>query len=501
MKKDSFFTIKGLNKRFGATIANKNIDLIINKGEVRGFAGENGSGKSTLCSIIGGIQKMDTGNMFKNGNPYKPQSPIDANSQGVTMVVQEMGVLESLSVAENIFLGKTEQFSSRGLINIRKMQKTAEEELKKWGMSEILVDRAAGSLSIEERKLIELVRALSVDPDILILDEITQALSHDKREMLYNTIEKLKEMGKTILLVTHDIEEVIKLSDNITVLRDGEVVGTVNSNKITEDSLKKMMIGREISGEYYRSDFQESRQEEIVLKIQELSTGKLKNISFDLYKGEILAVCGLSDAGTHELGKAICGFTEQRSGKVIDGKTGKPLNKLQDIIKVKGAYLSKDRDENGLMLNASVKDNLFMPSTGRLANKIGFIAPKKIRDLTNEAVKTMSIKTFDPYLQKVVSLSGGNKQKVNLSRWLVQDLNFMILDCPTRGVDVGVKAYIYGIMEKAKEEGLAIIMITDELPEAIGMADRIIVLKEGQVSRTFSRSEKFTEESIVEVMM
>lgn len=499
--KDSFFRIENLSKRFGATIANKKITLTINKGEVRGFAGENGSGKSTLCSIIGGIQRLDSGTMFKEGQPYNPQSPIEANNQGVAMVVQELGVLDGLTVAENIFVGRTEQFARRGLINIKKMEKAAEKELEKWGINEIPVDRMAGALSIEERKMLELVKALSVDPDILILDEITQALSHDNRELLYNIIDQLKDKGKTILLVTHDIEEMIDITDTITVLRDGEVIETVKSNEVTEDDLKKMMIGREISGYYYRSDEQESHQGEVVLRVQDLSTEKLKNISFELYKGEILAICGLSDAGTHELGKAICGFAEYRTGEVTDVKTGKSLNKPQDIIRAKGAYLSKDRDEDGLMLNASVKDNLFMPSAGLLANKLGFIAPKKIRNLTSDAVATMSIKTFDPYQQKVVSLSGGNKQKVNLSRWLVQDLNFMILDCPTRGVDVGVKAYIYRIMEEAKEKGLALMMITDELPEAIGMADRIIVLKEGQISREFRRSENFTEEAIIEVMM
>lgn len=502
MKNNGFLRIEHLYKRFGPTIANKDINLTINKGEVRGFAGENGSGKSTLCSIIGGILKMDEGYMYINGQPYVPTSPIDANNQGVAMVVQELGVLENLSVAENIFLGKTEQFSKNGILDIKKMKNAAKEELNKWDIYDIPVDIKAGALSIEQRKLVELVRALSVNPDILILDEITQALSHDNRELLYKIKDKYTKMGKTIILVTHDVNEMIRITDNITVLRDGTVVDTVKSNEVSEDRLKKMMVGREISGDYYRKDYQETNQEEVILSVQKLSTRKIKDISFDLHKGEILAFCGLSDAGIHELGKAIFGLTEERMGKVIDVKSGKSIKKPEDLVKVNGAYLSKDRDEDGLMLNASVKDNLFMPSAKKLANKIGFIAPRKVRDLTNEAVMSMSIKTSNPYQQKVKSLSGGNKQKVNLSRWLIQDLNFIILDCPTRGVDVGVKAYIYNIMVEAKNEGLGIIMITDELPEAIGMADRIIVLKDGLISKTFRRSEKnFNEEAIVEVMM
>lgn len=501
MNTDCFFKIEHLSKYYGATTANKDINLSISKGEVRGLAGENGSGKSTVCSIIGGIQKMSEGSMYKDGQPYAPISPVDANKHKVAMVVQELGVLENLSVAENIYLGKTAQFSKNGLLNIRKMNKAAEQELGKWGINDIFVDKNAGLLSIEQRKMVELVRALSVDPDILILDEITQALSHDKRELLYDIKDKCTKMGKTIIMITHDLDEMLSITDNITVLRDGSVVNTVKSSETSMDNLKRMMIGREIDGEYYRADNQESWQNEVVLSVQNLSNKKLNDISFELHKGEILGICGLSDAGIHDLGKAIFGLTEECVGNVMDVKSGRSLKKPEDMIKVKGAYLSKDRDDDGLMLSASIKDNLFMPSAKKIANKLGFIAPGKIKTLTNEAVSTMAIKTSNASQQKVISLSGGNKQKVNLSRWLVQDLNFIILDCPTRGVDIGVKAYIYQTMLQAKKEGLAIIMISDELQEAIGMSDRIVVLKDGTVSKTFRRSENFTEESIIEVMM
>lgn len=498
---NNFFKIEHLSKRFGSTVALNDVSLSLRKGEVRGLIGENGSGKSTLCSIISGIYNMDRGKMYKEGKLYSPQTPIEANNLGVAMVVQELGVIETLTVAENIFLGRTHHFSNKGLLNIKKMRKNAENELNKCGISNVRVDNLTDTLSIEERKLVELVRALSVDPDILILDEITQALSHDNRELLYKIIDEYIKRGKTIILVTHNVEEMLKIADNITVLRDGNVVGTVKSDEITADGLKTMMIGRNISGEYYREDNQESFQEDIVLSVENLGGGKIRNISFDLHKGEILAVCGLSDAGIHDLGKSIYGMVDGRVGNVIDVNTGQNLLKPKDVVNAKGAYVPKDRDNDGLMINASVKDNLFMPSAKELANKINFIAPKKIKNLVNEAVISMSIKTYDPYQQKVKNLSGGNKQKVNLGKWLIKDLNFIILDCPTRGVDIGVKAYIYNKMLKAKKEGLSIILITDELPEAIGMADRIIVLKDGSISKIFKRSEIFTEQSIVEVMM
>ncbi|MDI9439962.1 MAG: sugar ABC transporter ATP-binding protein [Limnochordia bacterium] len=504
MTDSNLFVVKNVSKRFGATLANNNVSLTIKKGEIRGLAGENGSGKSTLCSIICGIHQKDEGSMHKWGQPYAPTSPIDANSKGVAMVVQELGIIETLSVAENIFLGKTAQFTKRGLLSVEQMNKAAAQELKKWGLDDIDAHTKAGQLSIEQRKLVELVRALSVNPEVLILDEISQALSHDKRELLYRLIDKCTDLGMTIIVVTHDIHEMLELTDSITVLRDGSVVGTVESKDLTESELKRMMVGRELSESLYRNDEQENQGGEVVLSVSQLSDAKLRDISFELRRGEILAVCGLSDGGTHELGEAIFGIRENRTGSVVANVSGKQLNKPIDVIKNRGAYVPKDRDDHGLMLNASVRDNLLVPSARRLAalkNAFGFIAPKRVRALTKEAVDTMSIKTHDANIQKVGSLSGGNKQKVSLAKWLVQNLDFLILDCPTRGVDVGVKGYIYEKMLEATKEGLAILMITEELAEAIGMADRILVLKDGAAVRTFTRSEGFTEEKIVEVMM
>jgi|LSQX01.3.fsa_nt_gb ribose transport system ATP-binding protein len=504
MTDSNLFVVENVSKRFGATLANNNVSLTIKKGEIRGLAGENGSGKSTLCSIICGIHRLDEGTMTKWGQPYSPASPIDANNGGVAMVVQELGVIENLSVAENIFLGKTDLFKSRGLLSVEQMNKAAAHELKKWGVDDISPQANAGRLSIEQRKLVELVRALSVNPDILILDEITQALSHDKRDLLYSIVDQCIQQGMTIIVVTHDTHEMLRLTDSITVLRDGSVVGTVESKEITESDLKRMMVGRELSGNLYRGDEQEQHHDQVVLSVKNLSDAKLRDITFELRKGEILAVCGLSDGGTHELGEAIFGIREHRTGSVVATVSGQQLNKPLDVIKARGAYLPKDRDDHGLMLNASVRDNLLVPSTKRLAwgkNVLGYIAPKKVRELTTEAVDTMSIKTYDANLQKVGSLSGGNKQKVSLAKWLVQNLDFFILDCPTRGVDVGVKGYIYEKMMEAKEQGLAILMITEELAEAIGMADRILVLRDGAAVKTLTRSEGFTEEKIVEVMM
>lgn len=492
--------IEGISKSFGPTRANNHIDMELYKGEIHGFAGENGSGKSTLASIICGVQQPDSGAMFKNGERYAPMSPIEANGQRVAMVVQELGIISTLPVVMNIFMGHMDQFKKAGLINHGKMRAAAHALLDKWDLGPIPLNRMTGELSIEQRKLIELARALATDPDILVLDEITQALSHDLREKLYKLMHTLTSMGKTILLITHDMEEMIELADTITVLRDGKVVGTEARADIDLDKLRRMMIGRTLDTGYYRTDEAENHTDEVVLKVRGLGTHVLKNVDFDLHRGEIMAVCGLSDAGIHDLGKALYGVAEHRVGTVVHAPSGKVLKSPVQMLKSKGAYLSKDRDDDGLMLYASIKENIFVPSARELSGVMGFINPRKITKLAKDAFKKFEIKATG-IDQSVRRLSGGNKQKVNLSRWLVKDLEYIVLDCPTRGVDVGVKAYIYGLMQELKAQGLAILMISDELPEAMGMADHIMVMKDGQIQKIIGRSSHFTEEAIIEVMI
>jgi len=500
MEKKVVLRLEGIDKHFGPTHANNNVNMELYAGEIRGFAGENGSGKSTLASIVCAMQQPDSGKMYKDGELYAPKTPIEANGLKVSMVVQELGVVTSLPVVVNMFMGRTKEFKSCGLLSHRKMRKAAQAILDEWDLGPLNLNRLIGELSIEERKIAELARALSTDPDILILDEITQALSHDLRQKLYKLMKKFTAQGKTILLITHDMEEMLMLADNITVLRDGQVVGTESKENMDMDKLRRMMIGREINTEYYRSDEEETYEPDVVLDVEELNTNVLSNINFQLHKGEILAVCGLSGAGIHDLGKALYGTAEHRTGKVTYVPTGKALKGPIDMLKTGGAYLSKDRDHEGLMLSADIRDNIAIPSARELSGPLGFISPRKVTKLSQRAFDEFDIKATG-LEHKVGRLSGGNKQKVNLSRWLVKDLQYVILDCPTRGVDIGVKAYIYDLMRQMKAKGLAILMISDELPEAMGMADRIMVMKDGEVRKVIGRSTHFTEEAIIEEMI
>ena len=493
-----------LCKFFGATKANNDLNLEIPRGAVLGLAGENGSGKSTLASMICGIAKPTSGKMYLNGQEYAPSNPVDANEHQVAMVLQELGVVGPLDPVTNMFLGRTAKFRSGPLVNLNAMKKESEATFEKWNLTKVPLSGSAGNLSIEQRKVLELARALSINPKFLILDEISQALSHDNRKMLYRFIERFTspEIGGTILMVTHDLEEMMEICTHISVLRDGQIIDTRPTSEYNMDELKRLMIGREVSGDYYRADQQESYQQEVILKVEHLSVpNELNDISFELHKGEILGVCGLSDGGIHSVGPALFGISEHRKGSILNVPHNRQLKGPKDMIRTNGAYLSKDRDADGLMLDATIGQNISVPNVRLLTQgPLKFLSPARVNKLSNKASVDFEIKSSG-LGQVVKSLSGGNKQKVNLSRWLVQDLEYVILDCPTRGVDIGVKQSMYQLIYQLKKEGKSVILISEELAEIIGMSDRIIIMKDGAVSGEFERSEDITEHKLIEYMI
>lgn len=500
---EELLRIEHLHKRFGITHANRDISLTLDKGEIRALAGENGSGKSTLTSIISGMQQPTEGTMYLSGAPYKPADPLEANKAQVSMVVQELGVITTLTGAMNIFLGKTDRFKRMGLVDTKAMERAAEEIFETWNLVRVPLNIPCAHLTMEQRKIIELARALYIQPELLILDEITQSLSQDTRQVIYRLKERFKKEGRSIILISHDLEEAFEFSDSVTVLRDGEVVKTVSTEELTVDELKQMMVGRKIDGDYLRTDHRMDFEEEVLLEVKDmgLSDGRLNDISFELHKGEILGVCGLSDAGIHILGSALFGISDaKRTGTVLDKKTGKELKTPQDVLRSGGAYLSKNRDEEGLMMADTIRNNMYLPSAGELAGFMGMTREKDINALAQKAYAAFDVKA-EGIGQPIGKLSGGNKQKINLGRWLVKDLNYIILDCPTRGVDIGVKAYIYQVLKQKKAEGVGCLLITDELTEALGMADRILIMKNGRLSGILERGEDFSESKIIEVML
>lgn len=499
---DYLLRIEGVNKSFGITRANKDINLQVRCGEIHGIAGENGSGKSTLLSIIAGIYLKDTGKMFVNEQPYEPASPLDANNRGISMVVQEMGLVNNLPAGINIFLGRTQQFTKFGILNTRKLQQKADACTKKWNLPPIRFDRLPELMSVEEKKIIEFVRALSTEPKILILDEITQALSLDNRDRLYNVIREFAADGGTVIMITHDIEEMVTISDTITVLRDGEVIGTVEADNVTADQVKSMMIGRDIKNDYYRDDLDVMYEDEVILEANGITSreGAFENVSFELHKGEILGLCGLSDSGIHSIGQALFGLEPLLCGSIVLHCIGTEIRNHMQAQHSGMAYVPKDRDREALMMKTTIQENICLPSIEKIEGRVGFLSTAKMHEMAKNVTKMYDIKCKSVD-QVVGDLSGGNKQKVNLGRWLVKDLNVLIMDSPTRGVDVGVKAYIYFLMKEAKEKGLPIVLISDELTEVIGMADRLIVMKNGEVARIIRRDEDISEQVIIEVML
>ncbi len=500
---DVVLKIKGLSKKFGITRANKNIDLELCRGEIRALAGENGSGKSTLLSQIAGMYGSDEGHMYLDGKPYKPASPIDAQENGIAMIVQELGMIGNLPSAINIFMGKTKKFSKGPFLNTKKFYEQAEEVRKKWDLPKLNFKRLASTMNVEERKMMELVRALACDPKILILDEVTQSLSQDNRQVIYRIIRRFKEEGRSVLMISHDMEETMRISDTISVLRDGEMIGTVRADEILENDLKRMMVGRELSGEYYREDKEVSRGSKVLFAMDNISspTG-LENVTFQAYEGEIIAFCGLSDSGIHDIGQLAYGLMKPTSGSVkLATEQGEiEIKSSMDGLCNKMAYVPKDRDGEAMMMKSTIEQNLILPSIEELHRSLGYLKQSDLDRLSIKAKEDFQVKCTGIH-QKVNALSGGNKQKVNLGRWMIKNLKVMIIDCPTRGVDIGVKAYIYGCLKEAKKQGMAIVMITDELSEAMGMADRIIVMKSGKIVKEISRNEGFNEESIIEVMI
>lgn len=491
-------TAENMTKSFGITRALKGVPLQLRSGEVLGLIGENGSGKSTLTSIIAGIQPADAGEITLNGAPYSAENSVEACQKGICMILQEKATFDNLSVAQNIFVGDEKRFEKLGILDIKRMNQEAENVLESIGVTGLDVKKKIAVCSFEEGKLVELARAAATDPQILIVDETTTALSQNGRDILYQMMEKMKREDKSIIFISHDIDEMMEKCDRLTVLRDGDYVDTIEKEEFSPTTIKKLMVGREIADNYYREDSECSYDKEVVLKLEQVSTENLHNINLELHRGEILGFSGLADSGMHDIGKAAFGAVHLNSGKVID-KDGEIVKNPRMAMNKKIAYIGKNRDQESLFVSSPIKDNISIASLEKLS-KNTFIAPGKEKGFVLEWAEKLEVKMQD-INQYVMELSGGNKQKVALAKWLGFGADIFILDCPTRGIDIGVKASIYRLMENLKKQGKSILLISEEMPEVIGMSDRIIVLKDGVQSGEFERSETLSEHVLINCMV
>ena len=473
--------VQNLCKTFGITKAVQNVSFNINKGEVHALIGENGSGKSTLTNMLTGIYSIDSGHFILDGKEVHPKNQVEANNEGISIIVQELGTLSGLTVAENIFLGHEDRFVKFGIKNTGAMNRQAQELLNKYGFNRIRANAMVDDYNFEDRKLVEIVKATYFNPKIVVIDETTTALSQEGREELYKHMNRIRAEGNTIIFISHDLPEILRLSDTITVLRDGVYIDTVKSSDIDEEGLKKLMVGREVTGDYYRADYGEPISDEVVMTVKNVTVpGLIKNINFELHKGEILGFGGLSESGMHEIGKACFGASFDREGTVVLAD-GTHIDNIPTAIHHSIAYTSKDRDNESVVMNQGIGDNICLPSLDALKNGVGLLSDRKMKDFANEYAKEMSVKMVNTD-QFVSDLSGGNKQKVVLARWIGKDSDILVLDSPTRGIDIKVKQDIYQLMDRMRKSGKSIIMISEELMELIGMCDRIIIMKDGEIS-------------------
>ncbi|MFR1895731.1 sugar ABC transporter ATP-binding protein [Hungatella sp.] len=492
--------VKDMCKNFGVTVALNHVDITIRRGEIRGLIGENGSGKSTVSSIIAGIQPATSGEMFYKGKPWKPSTSLEAVKQGIGMIVQEAGTIENITVAENIFLGHYEAFKNGIFMNKAKMNAEAAKALEKIGVTTINPALPTRVYDMQDRKLIEIAGTMYNNPDLFVVDETTTALSQSGRTILYNLMHRAANENRAVVFISHDLEELMEHCDTLTILRDGVIIDNMEKKDFDSNDIKHKMVGREIKGNYYRVD-KDEYSSEVVLKADCITTmNALLCFDLELHQGEILGIGGLSECGMHELGKALYGLEEVVDGQVVLTKTGTVVKNAQTAFKNKMGYVSKNRDTESLELNASIAANI--QSTGLDKNRLfgPFLSFRKERRYAKLQVDSLAIKCVN-MLQPVKALSGGNKQKVVFGKWIADDADILILDCPTRGVDIGVKAAMYQLIYQMKQKGKSIIMISEEMPELIGMSDRLLVIRDGKVNGEFYRKDGYDQHKLIECMI
>lgn len=490
---DYVLELKGITKIFPGVKALNNVKFQLKKGEVHALMGENGAGKSTFIKVITGVHKAEEGEMFLEGQKVDFKGPKDAQAAGIAAVYQHPTSYPDLSVAENIFMGH--EIIKNGMIQWKKMNEEAEALLSQLNADFKATDEM-GTLSVAQQQMVEIAKALSMNAKIIILDEPTAALTKNESEELYRIVDRLKEDGVSIIFISHRFEDMYRLATRVTIFRDSQYIGTYDVNGITNADLIKAMVGREIKDLFPKPEVQIGAE---MLRIEGFSrTGYFKNVSFNVHAGEIVGFTGLVGAGRTEVVESICGITKPDAGKIyLEGKPVQ-INKPIDAMKQGIILLPEDRQKEGLVMTWGLGRNVTLPTMGKYA-KHGFNDEKKEREISKqllEEVDTKAVTIFDP----ASSLSGGNQQKVVVAKALGQEMKVVIMDEPTKGVDVGAKAEIYQIMGELASQGYAIILISSEMPEILGMSDRILVMCNGRLTGELNGSEA-TQEGILELAM
>lgn len=491
----NYLEFKNISKAFTGVQALDNISFRAEGGHVCALLGENGAGKSTLLKILSGAQRADSGDYFINGEKMEFKTPIEAIKAGVSVIYQERQMVSSLTVAENIFMEDL-YHSKIGLIDFKKSNEEAQKLIDLFKLP-FRANTKVSSLSVAHQQMVEIMKAYRRKSKIIAFDEPTAALSDAEIDILFRLIEELKAEGKVILYVSHRLAEIFRITDQIVILKDGTFVEQINTKDATENYLVSKMVGRNI-GDTYSMLQRNDTIGETVLEVRNLEGDMVHNVSFELHKGEVLGFSGLVGAGRSETMQLIFGADKRKGGEIlVDGKPV-DIRSPRDAIRVGIGLCPEDRKEQGLVLGRSIRDNLTMPIL-RAVSKNGVLNTSMEQELSRKAIDRYRIKTHTD-LKIVRELSGGNQQKVILGRWMLADLKVLILDEPTKGIDVGAKAEIYQMVCDLAKQGLGIIFISSELPEVLNVSDRVIVMREGRVTGSLGHDE-LSEELILKLAM
>jgi ribose transport system ATP-binding protein len=490
MEQQPLLRMEGISKRFAGVQALDGVDFEVYPAEILGFVGENGAGKSTLVKILSGVYSRDQGSVWFKGQPIEIRSPHEAQEVGISTIYQELALVPHLSVAENIFLNREpRRVRPIGLVDFGMQKRQAEEIMADLGV-EIPGGRMVKDLTVAAQQMVEIAKAISRNATLILMDEPTSALSSKEVDALFTLMHRLKEKGVSVVFISHRLEEVLEVVDRVIVMRDGHRVGTLSREEATETNIIRLMVGREV-GLFPK---EEAPIGEPVLEVRNISgTNGVRNVSFSVRKGEILGLAGLVGAGRTEVARLICGVDCITAGTLLlDGKEVK-INNPSDAVDSGIGWVPEDRKQHGLVLMMDVKSNITLAILKRISGLAGNVRARAQREIAEEYVKALSIAT--PGISQITSsLSGGNQQKVVLAKWLSAKPKLLIMDEPTRGIDVGAKAEVHALMSRLAKEGMAILMISSEMPEIIGMSDRVIVMCQGRVTGEFSRPNLSQEE-------
>jgi inositol transport system ATP-binding protein len=488
---DNILEMKNISKSFPGVKAIDDISLSVKKGSVHVIVGENGAGKSTLMKIINGTYIPDEGKIFFDGNELILKHATTASETGISMIYQELNIIPEMSVAENIFLGREPVRKLKSFINKKQLHKSASDYIKSQNLK-FKPETKMKNLTVSEAQVIEIIKAISSNAKLIIMDEPTSAIPDTEVDFLFGKINELKKKGITIIYISHKLDEIFRIADYISVFRDGKHIKTGPAMEFNKNTIITLMVGRELTNIYPKETVPITEE---IMKVENLnSKGVFENINFNVRKGEILGIAGLMGAGRTEIVRSIFGLDKKDSGKIyIEGKEVR-INKVKDAIDNGIIMLSESRKEFGIIPVRSVKENISLVAL-KYYFKSKFIKHKEEKEVVKDMIVKLNIKT-PSFNSLIVNLSGGNQQKAVLAKWLLVKPKVLILDEPTRGIDVGAKFEIYKIICNLAKEGIGIVMISSELPELLGMSDRIIVVSNGKITCSIDR-EKATQEEIM----